>query len=1291
MRFMYLFSARMHLFLLCAAFLSVSAGASDLAKRNILPNHEFDEPVPDKTWKIGDRQGQTLRQETAPMSREWIIRTTGKEYQFIRAFPPEFESDTEYTIEVRARCFGGDASLSVLEVYRRHGDGKVRGNGTYIAENIRLTPDFRTYYLPFRSTSDGKPLMVGFYKSSPREGDDRGIDVASIRMFKGKVEALSIRKIARTGRKVAVSPAVPVPPNPYGRGRDAMRALVFVKDVFSVREAQETFAGTGIEADVIVTTGTDQDIYLSECDQKDVESRLASGIYSVFCVTKGTGRSIGKLMAGKIASAVKSGAGIYATSDARKGRLSSLFEGAGVKSVGKDHPFVRMFPGNVAPDMAAFDPAKDLAKGKHGAGSVFVDLSPRPGCFKFMMKPALYGCTDFPFSAFADPALVWLLRHAAGRTSAGAGRVHWRSVDATGMTDVSGTSADEASALAAAKAAASVSGRHAVSMQCADAEGFTLGWSAAYFTKEGPAVSLEAIRASCDGDDPALFRAVVAGAGAGRFGVVWSLEDFSGRVLEHGETRPGERFEVPLRSLYTNMGVLRVALREGASTRAVARKNVFAKDRDFARLYDDFTVGVWGHRASCSRDAFVTIDRILEDIGVRWHCMPLEIGGKYLFDSNLANGMSTSGGNLGSSRCFVARRMDGSNIRSRFGTINTATARNAISIGARITGENGAPYGVVSYAVCDEPNLAERFTPDEPDEEPENVAEFRVRMEREYGTLAEYNRRHRTKHKAFSAIGPVRLADARATGNFSEYIEWRNFNVDRWCELIKRMAESGKSADPRLKLSLANSFGQTAASGNDYWKLLTKAGLDFSYEYTAMVSMRRDPLYNFDEFYRSFRPDMRVWGYIGYGMDGQEISFAPWWFAAHRYGGFIWFSTLGIGYNLLDSPSLALTQDAVDLKATLSDSRLMDGIGKLMLEYSWLPRQAAIYYSHDSLLLSTLLGKEKLSYEVCKTGPLHDYMHSRQGAQYLLEDLLYQHDFVAPEQVVAGALADRRILFLPCILALSDAEVAALKRFVRQGGRLVADRMPGDYDELGVRRKANPFTPGEVEVTGKNFDDLDMAQRKAMLARLEAADVKPVLASPGIENTFGREAMAFTDGTNLLYTVMRMPLRSSDKDEQTFRFARSGYVYDVRAKRYLGRSDRVSAVVPLAGASVWSVLPYNVESVRADMPGTVSRGTDIVADISVVTAGAACGTHLFHVDVVPPSGAGRFHLSRNVTAPGGRMRFAFRIAENDPEGEWTLKVCDVLTGMGMERRFRVEGGDAVRIGKQVKTMKEVLK
>ena len=56
-------------------------------------------------------------------------------------------------------------------------------------------------------------------------------------------------------------------------------------------------------------------------------------------------------------------------------------------------------------------------------------------------------------------------------------------------------------------------------------------------------------------------------------------------------------------------------------------------------------------------------------------------------------------------------------------------------------GETYCRFGIRRAVICDEPNLPYPGSADELDEHPENVAEYRVRMGKKYGTVAEYNRR----------------------------------------------------------------------------------------------------------------------------------------------------------------------------------------------------------------------------------------------------------------------------------------------------------------------------------------------------------------------------------------------------------------------------------------------------------------------------------------------------------------------------------------------------------------------
>ena len=1249
-----------------------SGPAVNMAPRGDLKVNYFANPVfavDGRAWEFVGK-GSTLRRETMPMSREWIVRTTGDSYHFLKGAPQRYERDTEYTLEIRARGYGGESQMNILEMYRRDEDCKMR-EGTHIADQVLLGEQFHTYYFPFRSTDKGTPQFMLFYKREPISDTNRGIDVASIRLFKGKVGALEIRKVARSGRKAPVEAGVPLPRNPYGKSAVQLRGLVINRHFRGRREVMEVFEGTGAEVDVLSTTAPDQDIYMTDDDADRIKKRLKGKEYDFFCVMSSVAENVGAEVSAKIIECVRDGAGLYFMYNSGHGHFAGALAEAAAKPVGPGHPIAVSYPGNIEKGLSSLDPARMLCEGRLGKGRIIQESAKRMGELKFTMRQDLYGTTDFPFSDFADPVMLKMFVYLSGKegmSACKAVKTHWRAVDVNGMTARSGEAADESSAFAKAVESCDVSGKYAVSLKSLDADGRTVGWNARFFDVTGPRLLLKEVRTSCSGDEPAVFAVEVKGSPSGK--VRWTLEDFSGRVVESGVWTGGD-IEIPTGALFTNKGVVRAYLHEGDAVKAVARADIYARDRDWQRLGNDFGVGIWGQGMAVSRDTFPLVDVQLQRAGVLCQSLPVGYSGS---ERNLAlamsSGMAVGGGYLGNSRWFYPTQLDDTNIRSRFGPINTRKGHGQIAKNARRVAAGVAKYGPIAYTVCDEPNLSLRFTRDEPDEEPENVAEYRRRMEVKYGTLAEYNRRHRTSHATFADIVPVRIDEARRTGNFAEYVEWRNFNVDRWCEAIRTIADSGAQSDPTLRLSLFNSFGQTAVSGNDYWKLLTKAGLGFSNEYTSMVYMRRDAIYNFDEFYRSFRPDLRVWGFTGYSLNSAQIRFTPWWFAAHRYGGFTWFAVMDWDWRFIDQPTLAFTQDAADVKSALDSSRVQSGLGRLFLSYSWAPRQVALYYSHDSLLAATLLGKERLSYEIGPSGPLHDYMYSRQGLQYLVEDLLYQFDFVAPEQVKSGTLDGYRILFMPRIIALSDAEVAKLKAFSAAGGKIVADALPGDYDELGVKRSSNPFTAAEVTVTGVNFDDLSTVQRKEMLGHMRNAGVAPVLTSEGIENLYGREAVHFTDGTNSVFVVLRMPMRSTDSEEQIFMFPKKGHVYDVRTGRYLGNTNLVSAAVPHGDASAWAVLPRKVGGMKISAPEIVEAGRDLVADIALE---GAVDKGVVHVEVVPPSGECRFHMKRNLDTVDGKAKLMFRMAQNDPCGEWTLRVEDALTRAVSEHRFTLKG------------------
>ena len=77
-------------------------------------------------------------------------------------------------------------------------------------------------------------------------------------------------------------------------------------------------------------------------------------------------------------------------------------------------------------------------------------------------------------------------------------------------------------------------------------------------------------------------------------------------------------------------------------------------------------------------------------------------------------------------------------------------------------------------------------------------------------------------------------------------------------------------------------------------------------------------------------------------------------------------------------------------------------------------------------------------------------------------------------------------------------------------------------------------------------------------------------------------------------------------------------------------------------------------------------------DVKLEASGAAVGVHVFHVELVPPSGECRFHFKRNLTAAGGAAHLDFPLALNDEKGAWKVSAEDVFTGLRAERTVVVE-------------------
>ena len=759
----------------------------------------------------------------------------------------------------------------------------------------------------------------------------------------------------------------------------------------------------------------------------------------------------------------------------------------------------------------------------------------------------------------------------------------------------------------------------------------------------------------------------------------WVFKDFSGRIFGTGVAKgPVVKIAVPREKLYTSFGLLELTLVDGGKTLDRRNEAVIEQDNDRMRMIADYGTGIWPMAGCYTYQDAKDMFRQLMDAGFRYSFMPHAWGTCY------STGMAATSSYVIGGEYFSGGPKAKDNIRSP--VFNTPEARKRIRAKALGWAADNRKWGGMYGSFSDEAALGPNGM--EVDAHPENLKVYRVWMERKYGTIDEYNRRHRTNHASFADIGQTLLKDARSAGNAAEFIEWRNFNVDRWVEVIREVGDAIKEVDPKVLYSLDNSFGEMPLSGNDYWKLLTEAGLDYSKEYTCCTSFGRNPLQEFDAFYRSWRPDMRVWGWTGYGFTSLRERALPWMTALHRHGGFHWFAATYPGINLLDLVTGAKTLDAVECAKSLNDSRMMRGLGRILTAWEWARNDIAVYYSHDSNILSYFLGPETLMNELRRGTPYGNFMYSRRGLMTLLESLFYQYEFVSQKQVEKGFLDGGdwsvyrsgkviknqppfKVLFMPRILAMSDKEVAAVKAFIKRGGKVVCDELPGAYDELGVKRAVLPFNDGEMTVTGKNFNDLDLKQRTWAVEFLASAGATAAIRSPSAVKNLEREGIHYRNAGADLYAVLRKPFHSSaaktpDDNTEELYFAKRGYVYDVRAQKYLGETDRVSTKVPYAEARLFAVLPAKMDGITVSGASEAVRGSEITADIRLKTDDVR-PAYVVHVDIVSPSGKCPFHFQRNLDMRSGVAKLKFPLALNDETGEWKITVTEPLTGVSVQR------------------------
>ena len=651
---------------------------SETIKLNILPDPGFDFVT--REFRNPDIQ----RLETAPLSDIWVIRATGDAYYFyalgvFRLLTP----GKEYTLRVRGRRIGKEGSFGALQLIRAP-DGKFR-EGSRVAWGIPFTEDFQEYYLPFRADKDVVTIPV--YRLGSK-GSDSGIEIENASIFEGRISSFEIRKISRPGVKNRIpGTEIRLSENRYGKSPSTLNVLVIGSDLMSLSDPREIMNGLNVRADMLTTTGKNADVYYTDEDPKEIFAKLKDGKYDLYMIGgRSVPEKIGKELAKAIVENVKKGAGLFLNAPPPYGNLDGLVKTASLKAVGPEHYLKQALPTefHIRPEPVngrKQDPLADIREGRAGKGRIVNAWTAYPlRLFQMNQKPGVAATELFPWSSFNKAWIARIMYDTANRSrrifekvkiengkaeivcsgTADGTVLAWETMDKNGKKTGEGRSPVRNGSAKITLPAPAMSGYHVLTLHALDANGATLDYTAKVFEQSGPRiVSLKDNKLYYSGNDKADL-SVALNAPASGMTLAWTLEDFSGRILESGEVPAAKenRLAVPLEALYTNLGVASVSLKQNGVIRDTKRIAVVAQDRDKARLLDDFTPSIWNFERNIAPDLAAASDRQLEKIGFRCYLLPFRAM------DDIASGMGVGGNPRGTSYPFSGWVLKG-NSRTR--------------------------------------------------------------------------------------------------------------------------------------------------------------------------------------------------------------------------------------------------------------------------------------------------------------------------------------------------------------------------------------------------------------------------------------------------------------------------------------------------------------------------------------------------------------------------------------------------------------------------------------------------
>lgn len=409
------------------------------------------------------------------------------------------------------------------------------------------------------------------------------------------------------------------------------------------------------------------------------------------------------------------------------------------------------------------------------------------------------------------------------------------------------------------------------------------------------------------------------------------------------------------------------------------------------------------------------------------------------------------------------------------------------------------------YAHCDEAGVADLVTAWDFCFDPRTLRAFRTWLVEQYGSLDAINAQWGTSFKTLDDVVPLTTDEMMAQGldNLSQWVDHRHFMNKAFADVIQAGTDAVLAEDPTTYVGLVGCQMPSAFGGYDYWRLSN-----------VMTCIEPYNIGNNREIWRSLSPN-KPSTTTAFGFGDEEI-WRLWYQMLHGDLGIIIYDEK---HSYLDADAQP-TEMAASIAPTYRE--LSGGIRKQLAYMERTEDPIAIHYSHPSVTTHWMFdaigeGKAWLQRGSASERKGSEFLRLRESCVKVIEDNLFQFDFVAYGQLENGEFEkmDHKVMLLPQSIAMSPAECDALRRFVNQGGTLIADcrtalrdvhgkqLAKGQLDDLfGIERTDIKFEPGPKGLSAASDAATDW-NLAASLPNVSAAE-------PGVR-TIGQASASMTD------------------------------------------------------------------------------------------------------------------------------------------------------------------------------------